>query len=66
MRDHLTQERSSLSQIIRQEFADRLVGTEEENKLLKAEMVDLRARQRVELDRVTRDKDEELKEVHKR
>ncbi|XP_060127916.1 centrosomal protein of 131 kDa isoform X3 [Zootoca vivipara] len=64
--DQLSQERSSLSEVIRQEFADRLVGTEEENKLLKTEMAELRARQRLELDRVRRDKEEELEEVHKR
>lgn len=66
VRDQLTQERSSLSEVIRQEFADRLVNTEEENRQLKAEMAELRARQRLELDRVTRDKEEELEEVHKR
>uniref|UniRef100_A0A8D0BCT8 Centrosomal protein 131 n=1 Tax=Salvator merianae TaxID=96440 RepID=A0A8D0BCT8_SALMN len=66
VRDQLAQERSSLSEVIRQEFADRLVTTEEENKRLKTEMAELRARQRLELDRVTRDKEEELEEVHKR
>lgn len=66
MRDQLAQERSSLSEVIRQEFADRLVGTEEENKRLKGEIAELRARQRLELDRVTRNKEEELEEVHKR
>ncbi|XP_053231470.1 centrosomal protein of 131 kDa isoform X6 [Podarcis raffonei] len=64
--DQLSQERSSLSEVIRQEFADRLVSTEEENKRLKTEMAELRARQRLELDRVRRDKEEELEEVHKR
>lgn len=52
--------------MIRQEFADRLVGTEEENKRLKAEMAEMRARQRLELDRVVREKDKELEEVHRR
>ncbi|XP_053151941.1 centrosomal protein of 131 kDa isoform X2 [Hemicordylus capensis] len=66
VRDQLAQERNSLSEVIRQEFADRLVSTEEENRCLKAEMAELRARQRLELDRVTRDKEEELEEVHKR
>ncbi|KAH0629355.1 hypothetical protein JD844_011375 [Phrynosoma platyrhinos] len=66
VRDQLAEERSSLSEVIRQEFADRLVSTEEENKRLKSEMAELRARQRLELDRVTRDKEEELEEVHKR
>ncbi|XP_065591404.1 centrosomal protein of 131 kDa isoform X5 [Cyrtonyx montezumae] len=66
VRDQLAQERSSLAEVIRQEFADRLVGTEEENKQLKAEMAELRARQRLELDRVVREKDRELEEVHRR
>ncbi|NXO47177.1 CP131 protein, partial [Aramus guarauna] len=66
VRDQLAQERGSLAEVIRQEFADRLVGTEEENKRLKAEMAEMRARQRLELDRVAREKDEELEEVHRR
>ncbi|XP_075627139.1 centrosomal protein of 131 kDa isoform X1 [Balearica regulorum gibbericeps] len=66
VRDQLAQERSSLAEVIRQEFADRLVGTEEENKRLKAEMAEMRARQRLELDRVVREKDRELEEVHRR
>ncbi|KFP01496.1 5-azacytidine-induced protein 1 [Calypte anna] len=66
VRDQLAQERSSLAEVIRQEFADRLVGTEEENKRLKAEMAEMRARQRLELDRILREKDQELEEVHRR
>uniref|UniRef100_A0A8C7EEG5 Centrosomal protein 131 n=1 Tax=Nothoprocta perdicaria TaxID=30464 RepID=A0A8C7EEG5_NOTPE len=66
VRDQLAQERSSLADVIRQEFADRLVGTEEENRQLKTEMAEMRARQRLELDRVVREKDEELEEVHRR
>ncbi|XP_019370560.1 PREDICTED: centrosomal protein of 131 kDa, partial [Gavialis gangeticus] len=66
VKDRLTQERSSLSDVIRQEFADRLVGTEEENKRLKVEMSEMRARQRLELDRIAREKDAELEEVHRR
>ncbi|NXS43812.1 CP131 protein, partial [Balaeniceps rex] len=66
VRDQLAQERSTLAEVIRQEFADRLVGTEEENKRLKAEMAEMRARQRLELDRVVREKDKELEEVHRR
>ncbi|XP_074703449.1 centrosomal protein of 131 kDa isoform X2 [Strix aluco] len=66
VRDQLAQERSSLAEVIRQEFADRLVGTEEENKRLKAEMAEMRARQRLELDRVVREKDKELEELHRR
>ncbi|NXT37523.1 CP131 protein, partial [Pelecanoides urinatrix] len=66
VRDQLAQERSSLAEVIRQEFVDRLVGTEEENKRLKAEMAEMRARQRLELDRVAWEKDKELEEVHRR
>lgn len=66
MRDELAQERGSLAEVIRQEFADRLVGTEEENKRLKAEMAEMRTRQRLELDRVVQEKDKELEEVHRR
>ncbi|XP_014809260.1 PREDICTED: centrosomal protein of 131 kDa isoform X3 [Calidris pugnax] len=66
VRDQLVQERSGLAEVIRQEFTDRLVGTQEENKQLKAEMVAMRARQRLELDRVVREKDKELEEVHRR
>ncbi|XP_065708652.1 centrosomal protein of 131 kDa isoform X6 [Patagioenas fasciata] len=66
VRDQLVQERSGLAEAIRQEFADRLLGTEDENKRLKEEMVEMRARQRLELDRVAREKDRELEEVHRR
>ncbi|KFO76322.1 5-azacytidine-induced protein 1 [Cuculus canorus] len=65
-RDQLVEERNSLAEVIRQEFADRLVGTENENKRLKAEMAEMRARQRLELDKVVREKDKELEEVHRR
>ncbi|XP_071307608.1 centrosomal protein of 131 kDa isoform X3 [Agelaius tricolor] len=51
---------------MRKEFADRLVGMEEENARLKAEMAELRARQHLELDRLVREKDQELEEVHRR
>lgn len=44
----------------------RLVGTEEENKQLKTEMSEVRARHKVELERVKRGKDQELAEVHER
>ncbi|NXA87566.1 CP131 protein, partial [Melanocharis versteri] len=55
-----------LTEVILQELADRLVGTEEENARLKAEMAELRARQHLELDRLLREKDQELEEVHRR
>ena len=39
---------------------------EEENHHVKLEMSELRARQRLELERVKRDKERELEEVHER
>ncbi|XP_030631202.1 centrosomal protein of 131 kDa [Chanos chanos] len=66
MRDKLSEERRSLAEVIRQEFAERLVVTEEENKRMKVEMSELRARLRLEVERVTREKEEELAEVHQR
>ncbi|XP_054249719.1 centrosomal protein of 131 kDa [Indicator indicator] len=66
VREQLAQERSSLAEVIRQEFTDKLLGTEEENKRLKVEMAEMRARQRMELDRVVQEKDQELEEVHRR
>lgn len=66
VRDQLAQEQSSLAEEIRQEFTERLMGTEEENKQLKAEMAEMRARQRLELERVAREKEQELEEVHRR
>lgn len=71
--DKMHQERDRVSDIIRQEFADRLVATEEENKRLKNEMSEMKARHRIELDRqkdhieeIRKQKDEEMEEVHKR
>ena len=55
-----------MSDVIRQEFADRLVSTEDENKRLKSEMSELKAKNRLEIDRFTRDKEEEMAEVDKR
>lgn len=52
--------------MIRQEFAERLVLTEEENKRLKIEASEGQARHRLELERISREKEEELEEVHKR
>nr|XP_019966291.1 PREDICTED: centrosomal protein of 131 kDa isoform X4 [Paralichthys olivaceus] len=65
-RDKLADERRSLADVIRQEFADRLVMTEEENRRMKVEVSEVRARLRLEVERVTREKEEELAEVHKR
>ncbi|XP_041830699.1 centrosomal protein of 131 kDa isoform X2 [Melanotaenia boesemani] len=65
-RDKLADERRSLAEVIRQEFADRLVMTEEENRRLKVEVSEVRARLRLEVERITREKEEELAEVHQR
>ncbi|XP_038591074.1 centrosomal protein of 131 kDa isoform X3 [Micropterus salmoides] len=65
-RDKLVDERRSLAEVIRQEFADRLVITEEENRRMKVELSEVRARLRLEVERVTREKEEELAEVHQR
>ncbi|NXK40510.1 CP131 protein, partial [Piprites chloris] len=65
-KDQLAQEHSDLTEGILQEFVDKLLGIEEENAQLKAEMAELRARQRLELDRLVREKDRELEEVHRR
>uniref|UniRef100_A0A8D1ZL12 Centrosomal protein of 131 kDa n=1 Tax=Sus scrofa TaxID=9823 RepID=A0A8D1ZL12_PIG len=48
--EQLAGERSSLAQVLRQEFADRLAASEEENRQVKAELAELRARQRLELE----------------
>ncbi|NXC09418.1 CP131 protein, partial [Orthonyx spaldingii] len=55
-----------LTVVTPQELTDRLVGMEEENARLKAEMAELRAQQHLELDRLGREKDRELEEVHRR
>ncbi len=44
----------------------RLVRTEEENKELKIEMSELRARNKVEIEKVSRDKDKGMESVHNR
>ncbi|KAL4239667.1 hypothetical protein ACF0H5_000473 [Mactra antiquata] len=71
--DKMHKERDRVSDIIRQEFADRLVFTDEENKRIKTEMSELKARQRIELEKskddietIKRQKNEEIEEVHER
>lgn len=66
MNEQLAGERSSLAQVLRQEFADRLAASEEENRQVKAELAELRARQRLELEQLTQEKQAELEEVHGR
>jgi len=59
--------------VVRQEFADKIVSTDEENKRLKTDVAELKARHRAELERAKADvdvvakaKDDEMEEVHKR
>ncbi|ROI81965.1 Centrosomal protein of 131 kDa [Anabarilius grahami] len=65
-RDKLSDERRSLAEVIRQEFAERLVETEEENRRMKMEASEAKAQLRLEVERVSREKEEELAEVHQR
>ena len=44
----------------------RLVTTDEDNKRLKTELSEMKARHRLEIERVTREKEQEMEEVHKR
>ncbi|XP_048653417.1 centrosomal protein of 131 kDa isoform X2 [Marmota marmota marmota] len=48
----LSRERGSLVEVVRQEFADRLAASEEENQRVRAELAELQARQQLELDEV--------------
>lgn len=52
MNTQMCSERASLAQVVRQEFTDQLAASQEENQRLKAELVELRARQQMELDEV--------------
>lgn len=54
MYEKLNGERERVSDVVRQEFADRLVATDEENRRLKAEMSETRARHRAELEEAQR------------
>ena len=71
--DKRNEERDHISDIIRQEFADKIVATDEENKRIKTEIAELKARHRLEVERtkaevdvVAKAKDDEMEEVHKR
>ncbi|XP_062936677.1 centrosomal protein of 131 kDa isoform X1 [Cynocephalus volans] len=52
--EQMSSERSSLTQVVHQEFADRLAASKEENHKIKAELAELQARQRLELEEVHR------------
>ncbi|XP_020895169.1 centrosomal protein of 131 kDa isoform X2 [Exaiptasia diaphana] len=64
--EKLQEERGKVADIIRQEFADRLVATEEDNKRLKTEVSEMRARHRLEVDRITSEKEKEMDQLHQR
>ncbi|XP_036924308.1 centrosomal protein of 131 kDa [Sturnira hondurensis] len=50
--EQLTGERSSLAQVLRQEFADQLAASEEENRQVRAELAQLRREKQAELEDV--------------
>ncbi|CAK7289977.1 Centrosomal protein of 131 kDa [Vulpes lagopus] len=64
--EQLVGERSGLAEVLRREFADRLAASEEDTRLARAELAELRARQRLELEQLSREKQAELEEVHQR
>lgn len=65
-RERLEEERPNLAELIRQDFANQLDTLEEENRRLKVEMTELQARGRLEVERLNREKEEELAEVLQR
>jgi hypothetical protein len=71
--DTLQDERNRLADVIRQDFSDRLVYTEEENKKIKLEMNELKSRQQLdiekkqkEIDKLQKEKADELATVHEK
>ncbi len=71
--DVLQEERNRLADVIRQEFSDRIVFTEEENKRIKQEMAEIKSRHNYELDKkkeefekLQKEKAEELNTVHEK
>lgn len=62
-----------MSDVVREEFAEQLLTTGEENKTLKMEMAELRAKHRLELEkertraqRIEEEKEDELAAIHKK
>ena len=49
MYEKLNREREHVSDVVRQEFADRLVATDDENRRLKNELSELKARHRSDM-----------------
>uniref|UniRef100_A0A8C0MMN9 Centrosomal protein 131 n=1 Tax=Canis lupus familiaris TaxID=9615 RepID=A0A8C0MMN9_CANLF len=51
--EQLVGERSGLAEVLRREFADRLAASEEDTRVARAELAELRARQRLELEQLS-------------
>ena len=71
--EKLHKERDHVAEIVRQEFADKIVATDEDNKRLKNEMAEQKSRHRLELERakgeievIQKAKEEEMEQVHER
>ncbi|CAL8098278.1 unnamed protein product [Calicophoron daubneyi] len=71
--EKLNQERQNISDVVRQEFADRLVSVEEENKMFKRNLAELKARlskeqerHEKELNSLTKTNEAELEAVHQK
>lgn len=71
--EKLHKERDHVQDVVRQEFADKLVATEEENKRVKQDMAELKSRHKAEIERmkqeievVNKAKQEEMDAVHSR
>ena len=71
--EKLHRDRKNVADVVRQEFADRLVNTDEENKRLKNELAEMRARLHAEQERAQSDlqqarlaNEEEMASVHQK
>ncbi|XP_061562148.1 centrosomal protein of 131 kDa isoform X3 [Phycodurus eques] len=65
-RDRLLEERHGLASVIRREFSARLLLAEEEAQRTRVEADEVRAALRAEVDRMTKEKEDELQQVHQR
>ncbi|XP_077595448.1 centrosomal protein of 131 kDa isoform X2 [Stigmatopora nigra] len=65
-RDQLLEERHTATSLIRQEFATRLLVLEEEAQRARADTEEVRTALRAEVERITREKEDELHQVHQR
>ena len=71
--DTLQEERNRLADVLRQEFADRIVFAEEENKRLKLDIAEMKSKhqfeqekKREEMEKLKRENAEELNKVHEK